>query len=204
LREESRVEMVRLAKEGQRLAEETLAYSSAARQRGESAGHVLNSVEFVMLFQFELNTCLKAVLNSELALEAKFHSRSLVLTVFESLNTLRRLLAKSFRSELVGSLGRPPGLELQLKSLHSAVNALFEDCNSRFGDVRDGLAAHRDPDPEVRLRLVERVDAQEAVDLAYETLKVLNMFHKQLMDCVQLGSGRIAVLEYGVRPPSQP
>jgi hypothetical protein len=151
--DETRAEMIRLAEEGQRLSAAILPYATAARRRGDSDESVLNALEFVVLFQFELNTCVKAVAQSLPGLEAKFHARSLVLTVIESLLTMRRLLARDFRSQLVAAL-REPALDQKLKSLHSEVDKLFEDCNSRFGEVRDGLAAHRDADPEVRLGLL--------------------------------------------------
>jgi hypothetical protein len=73
-----------------------------------------------------------------------------------------------------------PALDQRLKDLHRAVNELFDSVNSRFGEVRDGLAAHRDPDPEVRLRLLQRVDVVEVTLLANDTLGVLTNFTQEI------------------------
>lgn len=186
--EKSRAEIARVAEEGQQIAEEVLSVAVTGRRRGIGPNHIFNALEFVVLFQFELNTCLKALAQARPGLEPKFHARSLVLTILESLLTMRRLLAKDFRSQLIAE-SMMPGLDQKLKTLHSEVNRAFEDCNLRFGEVRDGLAAHRDADPEVRLRLLERVDAEDAALLAIDTLQVLNMFHQQIVEClVPLGT----------------
>jgi hypothetical protein len=86
--DKTRAAMIRLTDEGQRLSAEILPYVTAARRQGDTDEYVLNAWEFVVLFQFELNTCLKAVVRAHPGLEAKFHARSLVLAVFESLLTM--------------------------------------------------------------------------------------------------------------------
>ena len=178
---ESKAELIRVAEVGQVLAAELLPLAKTARHQGNADYHVWNAVEFVVLFQFELNTCLKVVVQAQPGPEAKFHARSLLLTVLESLLTMKRLLAKEFRSQLVSALG-DPALDRRLKSLHSEVNRLYEDYNSRYGELRNALVGHREADPEVRLRLLEVVDAEEAVLLALDALKVLTIFHQHIAE----------------------
>jgi hypothetical protein len=142
-------------------------------------------VELAALLHFELNTSLRALALARPGLETRFHARTLVLAVFEWLGTMKSLLAKNFRSEFVEAMGNDLELNRRLKTVHSDVNRLYQDCSSRFKALRDGLAALRDDDPEVRLTLLGAVDRDEAIGLANETLKVLIPFHREIFGYVQ-------------------
>jgi hypothetical protein len=178
--EETRAKLVSAAEDGQRLAGEILNLAATARRLSPDDKPALNALEFVVLFQFELNSSLKAVAQSRSRLEAKFHARSLILIVFESLQTMRRLLAREFRQHVVTRVAEQ-GLEQRLKLVHSAVDKLSKDCNSRFEEVRNKLVAHRDVDPDVRLNLLQAVDTEEVARLTLEALRILTQFHREFL-----------------------
>jgi hypothetical protein len=134
---------------------------------------VFNVIEFVLLLQFDLSCFFAELVRYTGSLRGNLYARQIIITIHESALTMRSLLARRFREQLVAASGAP-GLDTELKGIHSSIQALFDRCNARFGDVRDGIVAHRDSDPAVRTRLVEAADQEDVAILAADLQEVLN------------------------------
>ena len=50
---------------------------------------------------------------------------------------------------------------------------MFRAIEGEFKDVRDGILAHRDPDPNVRIALHNRADPERVAEVALEVLALL-------------------------------
>jgi hypothetical protein len=117
---------------------------------------ILNALEFTALFIHDSNVLLIDLVQSDTALRANLYSRQIILTGYESLLQLKNLLAKGFQAQAVAALG--PGVQAQVRGAHSTVTHLFEKWRQNFGDIRHGLAGHREGDREARRQLLASID----------------------------------------------
>ena len=132
---------------------------------------IWNAYEFILLVQFDVSCLMRDMVSHESELGPNLYARLLVLTIYESTLTMRRLLSRNFQSTLENAL------EIEnnsaLRQIHSRVQRLFEECNLQMGAVRDGIVGHRDADADVRVELLEKADVQEVTDLTIELLQTL-------------------------------
>ncbi|GEM_PF-3984858 len=140
---------------------------------------ILNVFEFVQLLNFDLSCLLSDMIKCNSPLRQNLYARFLILTIHESCLTLRKLLASEFRYELSQSLGLSD--DNDLKQIHSRVCQLFERCNEDFGDVRDGMVAHRDNDPEIRIKLLEQAHIPAIADLVIAMGEIVKDLQKILL-----------------------
>jgi hypothetical protein len=145
---------------------------SGHRRRLDQAGspydtHTLNVLEFLALIQHDQSAILVQLLDATTRLQVILFARLLLLTVYESLKQLRGLLAKPFQDELALALGTHPE-GTSARAAHSRVARLFAEWEREFGPTRNKVIAHHDADPEVRLQLLESIDADNLALRAYE------------------------------------
>jgi len=95
----------------------------------------------------------------------------LVLTIYESCKSLKKLLAREFREEFTARLTLKD--DERLKSIHSTVCQLFEQCNRNFAAVRHGIVGHWDCDPQMRIELLKQANTLAVADLVRAMLKPL-------------------------------
>lgn len=140
---------------------------------------VLNVYEFVPLLQFELSCLMSDMVKNGSPLRQNLYARYLILTIHEACKALKSLLAQRFRVELTQRLGLQD--DRKLKNIHSKICELFELCNKHFEGVRNGIAAHRDRDPETRIKLLEQADIKVVTDLVITMLQVMGELQKILL-----------------------
>lgn len=154
---------------------------------------ILNVIEFHLLFQFDLCCLSGDLLDHRDQFRGNLYSRLLVLTIYESLKTLRGLMGAAFRSRIVAALKHfPDGTDYDavLRDCHSDLCQLFDESNRTFAEVRNGIVAHREKSPDIRDRLIEAASNHEAVfQLA---LGVLDMTSRLLPAITRYSAGLTA------------
>src|SRR5688572_3660085 len=132
---------------------------------------MLNAVELMLLMEHDQSCLLADWATHTGTLRGNLYGRLLVLTIHESLKVMKSLLGPRFREQLVGALGEPEA-DAALKQLHSAVCKTSDNCEKQFGDLRDGLVAHRDHDADIRFALLEAATEHQVAGLAVSVLEV--------------------------------
>lgn len=167
---------MKTSEENAKLSEEIFARAISERESFDKRGieydsTVLNVLEFVELLQCDLNWLLNDLVQNQSTLRGSLYSRMLVLTIYESCKSLKKLLAREFRDELTKRLGLKD--DIDLKHIHSRFSQLFERCSSDFGEVRNGIIGHWDCDPKTRIALLKQANPQAVADLVIEMIKPL-------------------------------
>lgn len=126
---------------------------------------VLDAIDFGLLTRFEIVTLLGDMVKVGSDFSALLYSRLLLLSIYESTKTLRTVLDHEFRAAFLDLV---PGEEWdeRLKNCHSDLNRFFDQLAKSFGEVRKGVAGHRDPDYETRLKLLDAAHPEDIADVA--------------------------------------
>ena len=194
--DESRARLLDLLKETRSGFEPTFNRTVEMRRTLESLqiphdAAILNVIEFALLLKFDLSCLLCEMIDDDSALRSNLYARLQILTVHESCLTLKSLLAKKFRTEMIVALGALAD-DSVLRKVHSDVCHLFEKSSREFGDVRDGIVAHRDADPEARVQLLEKADVRAVTDLVIEMLRILESVLRTLLPYLAELNDRLA------------
>ncbi len=137
---------------------------------------ILNAFEFTLLISHDVNHLIAQLAKETTFLGKSLYTRLLVLMIFESSKSFRSILSLKFRRRLVAVLS--PKVEPQLKAIHSKMCKIFNECESNYGEVRNGLIGHIDKNPNIRLQLLFSVETKLLVDLGIEYLKTINELTK--------------------------
>lgn len=161
------------------LAGDSLTHAISVRRALTTRGllrdeHVLNALEFILLLQFDIGTLVVAFGQTTGSLAGNLYARLLILTIHESTLTLQSLLGPRFREALTARLNRAD-LDRELREIHSRVTDLHRRVKNHYGDVRDGILAHRDRDAEVRAVLLERTEQEAVAVVVAEVLEVIEI-----------------------------
>jgi len=159
--------IIGLADQSIEVAEEGLNQFVALRRRllqKEATADVAvhNAVEFSYLLQFDFNCLLIEFVRYTGSSRGSVYGRLLVLLIHESTRTLQSILGRQFQIQLAATIGRDDALA-ECRALHRLAVELHRHSQARYGDVRDGILAHRDADPEIRLRLIAMTHDHQAV-----------------------------------------
>ncbi len=158
-------------------AEENLDLIVQTRRKLEENGvtldqRVFNVYEFILLLQHDLSALMCDMVRNHTRLGTSLYARLLILLIYETSEKLQKvLLAKDFREEYLAALDVEDNRSLI--DAHKRASDLFKRCNSKYGAVRRGLAAHWDVDPDERQRLIDTAEVRPIADLAIEMLGVL-------------------------------
>ena len=141
--------------------------SQLAAQPTAELARINNVLEFSMLYAFDFNVLLDDTLEHGGSRRGNLYARLLVLFVYEAALTLRTLLAGQFQSDL-RVVGYSDGDVSSVRGVHSGFEQAFARCNREFKDVRMNVSAHRDPSATKQLKLIEELDVEAVIDMAYE------------------------------------
>lgn len=133
---------------------------------------VFDGFELAQLANFEIAAFLENMVAEELDLKANLFARYLLHAIYENSKSLRGLLNHEFRASVEKVIARAD-VDQALRAAHSRISQVFRDSDRGFGDVRNGIAGHRDADAETRIMLIEKTDAQPIADLAIAMLQGL-------------------------------
>lgn len=137
-------------------------------QAGEAeAARILNVVEFATLYGYDFNCVLEDTVDHQGTRRALLYARFLVLLVYEASQKLRHLLGGQFQDDLRAYGYGEESVEIA-RTVHKCFVDTFERCNSEFGDVRDGIVAHRDSSAERQLELMEVADVPSVIDMTLQ------------------------------------
>ncbi|SRR5260221_10103224 len=163
--------IIRGASRGLAIYPELLEIDSLARKAGRaSLPHTdfLNVQSFLWMLELEIACLLDDYIRS--SNERRWlYARLLLLTLFESTKTLRRVFSIGYRRDLQEKLG--PESAKEVSELHAYIHHAFEDLNRSCGEIRRGLVGHRDPDPAVRFKLLSSLSGIDIKDSAWELLE---------------------------------
>lgn len=171
-------------KENQSLSPQLLNLITPVRRAAEKQGRItearlLNVFEFALLFHFETACLFEDMADYNASLRGQLYARLLVLAIYENTLKLQSLLSRRFQEDL-STAGFNEGEIENVRSVHRAFIAIYEDCKRKFKKVRDGAIAHRDASAEVQLRLINKAQITVVTDLAIEFLKETSKLTKVL------------------------
>ena len=137
--------------------EGTLLTMQAAREQrdfvnGSPQAHLINAVEFCLIFNGDLSSALHAIERAEADWERRFHVRVLVLVLHEATSGLGALLGKKFR-RIVKQLGVEADLAA-LHALHSEIVVFTREHYAEHNAIRTNAIAHRDGDSLAQIRSI--------------------------------------------------
>ena len=159
------------ASQGLAIYEELQKIDAYARAEGV---HVLPHMDFLnfqgllWMMQLELASLLDDYLRARHE-RRWLYARLLLLSLYESTKTLRSVFSRGLRKDIVGRLG--PESETRVTNLHRYIHHAFEDLEADFGEIRNRLIGHKDPDPIARWRLMSAYSGLELKDFAWEVLE---------------------------------
>jgi hypothetical protein len=163
--------IIKSASQGLALYEVIAERHQAAEQSGTRARlphrEFPNLQGLLWLFELELAVLLDDYLRAR-GERRWFYARLLLLCILESTKALRRVFNFGYRKAVAETLGGTAAAELS--ELHTFIHHLFEELNRTYGEVRQGLIAHRDPDAAVRFRLLATMSPIDIKDQAWEIL----------------------------------
>jgi len=152
---------------------------------------VLNGVEFFLLLQHDFASLLADLATHTGTLRGNLYARLILLTVHESCLTMESILARPFREQLVAAIGRAEADSI-LRQVHSDAITLYRRSERDFGEVRDGIVAHRDRDAEVRARLIAATEEEQIAQLAIDLLDILHRLSPLIREYIGVLRRRLA------------
>jgi len=188
VKEKTKKKLLSVSESVSNFSEEALLSSIEYRRKLKYNGvefdeDILNILEFILLLNFEINCLLTDMVNSTSKLGPNLYGRHILLIIHESTLTLRSILAKQFKedSEYVFKSIKID----ELKNIHSRICKLHDKAVKKFGDVRNGITAHKDKDPDIRIKLIEDSDVREVTDLVLEFFPITIALQKPLYQYLQ-------------------
>jgi hypothetical protein len=145
---------------------------------------IFDAIELVLLVRFELAVLMEDLATPRGSLRANFYGRMLLLTVYESSLSLRSILGRPFREALALAFSHLD-LEADLRNVHSRIHRLAQQCTEEYGDIRNGVVAHRDQDAERRIQLLEEISGSHVIDLALELSHAITEFLQMVTRLLQ-------------------
>jgi hypothetical protein len=124
-----------------------------------------NVLEFTFLLNFDFGALLIEFMRHIEDQRGNLYARLITLVIHESTKTMKSMLGMPFQDALVAALGRDSALA-DARSIHQRATVMYKHSKSLFGDVRNGIIAHRHSDADTRLRLLATMD---------DNLPVLNL-----------------------------
>lgn len=169
---------------------QVLAPESELRVEAEAAAlfvkpQVLNALELSALFRLEA-LCLVQDYHLAVGARRSMYARLVLLSLYESMRTLRVLLGKAFRDEMIDALG----LEVRdkLNIIGRSISTIFDRVNSEFGGLRNELVGHRSADAMSRLYHLSNTDEEAIIRMAVEAFTPLNNLNLLYVPYLDRGS----------------
>jgi len=152
--------------------EQILPYLPALRTLLADAGEaeavrIHNVLEFATLYGYDFSCILEDTVDHQGSRRALVYARFLILLVYEASQKLRQLLGGQFQEDL-RAFGYGEESIKTVRRIHKCFVDAFERCNSEFGDVRDGIVAHRDESAERQMELIEVADVPSVIDMTLQ------------------------------------
>jgi hypothetical protein len=91
------------------------------------------------------------------------YARFVILTIYEGTQTYRHLLGKQLQATLASS-DVAKDLIPHIRRVHKALNNVASEAEQQYGDVRNGIAAHRDADAITHLQRLRGIGGEELTD----------------------------------------
>jgi len=163
--------IIKGASHGLAIYEELITIDAAARLKGvRTLPHAdfLNFQGLLWMMQLELASLLDDYIRTRDE-RRWLYARLLLLSLYESTKTLRSVFSRGYRRDLLVRLGSAN--ERRINTLHGYIHHAFEDLNADYGDIRDHLLGHRDPDASRRWQALSSLNGLEIKDFAWEVLE---------------------------------
>jgi hypothetical protein len=131
-----------------------------------------NTVEFAVIFNGDLTTCLYSVERTLGDWDSRFHARVLALLLLESSKKFKTLLGKDMRA-IVRRYGSEKHSE-DLTELHSTIVQRSKRFELSLGGLRDNAIAHRDRSAARQLQEIRALDLDSLATEGWEMIRWLN------------------------------
>jgi hypothetical protein len=133
-------------------------------------GRVLNVLQFAILSHYELACLLEDMADHNSSFRGRLYARLLIVNIYETTHKLQSLLGRQLRADFLEAGVSKQEMDT-LGKIHQAFVRLHEECDRRYGDVRNGIGAHKDPSAETQLELIEKANIHDVTNLVIEILK---------------------------------
>jgi hypothetical protein len=141
-----------------------------ARLELNHVAELFRVLEFTLLLRFDLSILFADYVENEHRPQAHVYARFLILTIYEGAKTYRHLLGKQLQAELASS-DDAKELIPHIRRVHKALNTIASEAEKVYGDVRNGIAAHRDADAIIQLRRLRDIGGEELADFVLRFLQ---------------------------------
>lgn len=151
---------------------------------------LFNTVEFAVIFNGDLTTCLYSLERTIGDWDSRFHARVLALLLLESSKKFSTLLGKEMRA-IVRRYGNEQHCE-QLKALHSTIAQRSKQFERSLGSLRDNAIAHRDRSAARQLREIRSLEVESLTTEGWEMIRWLNLTYALVSSVADFSRSRNA------------
>jgi hypothetical protein len=146
--------------------------------------------EFTALLRFDLACLFSDYVRHEHSERAHLYARFLILTVYESTKTYRGLLGGDLQKKLNDTDGS--GFFMQkVRDVHKQMSRLSDGVAKEYGDVRQGIGAHRDPEALKQLERVRAIGGEELADLYERFTSALLLLERLISEFTGIIAGAL-------------
>jgi hypothetical protein len=186
LQPEMRRKILDILAESEKLAANVLKQTGEYRRffdrvGAEGIAELYRVLEFTSLVQLDIACLYADYLLHEDAPRAHVYARFLILTIYESTRTYRSLLGKRLQRKLSEQEGSVVFLQ-QVRAAHKELCAVSERADRVYGEVRNGVAAHRDEEAVMQLGRLREIGGDEFHELVAAFHAALNTLVVLLAD----------------------
>jgi hypothetical protein len=164
----------------------------------QNVARLYQVLEFSALLNFDLAILFADYVRHELAPKSHVYARFVVLTIYEGTKTYRQLLGRELQDILAADSSSRPLVPL-IRGVHKALNAVATDAEHKYGDVRNGIAAHRDVEAVAQLKRLRGIGGEELAQFVERFLQAAGELEKLL---AQVSKGLVHSLSNHLRAVS--
>lgn len=160
------------------------------QQRRDDEVCIVNMIQFLLLFNYDLRCLLEDIRRHREAWHRKLYARHLIVTMFECTDDLTSLLGKNLRN-IIDRRIQGSALLQELNGLHETVSQFKSNNDITFRKIRVQVLAHREHDASVQLEILQNLDVRKVEECGCELLEWITeclRFFDGLLECLEMSN----------------
>lgn len=163
---------------------------ASERRSDTSHAAILNALEFILLWQFDLCTLQEEIAKNSGTFRGQLFVRCALLSIHASAHALKAVIGRDFRDQFNTCMGSEEW-DGVLREAHSKAAALSDRCERDFRDARNAILAHRDHHPEIRLSALNTANERDVSDLMVHALAIFTAFGPAIVAYTEKGASGV-------------
>jgi hypothetical protein len=151
----------------------------------EGIAELYRVLEFTAVLRYDVTVIFADYVSYEMTERSHVYSRFLILTLYESTKTYRRLLGKNLQKKLANDKAASEFLA-RARGAHKALSAVADEVAKRYGDIREGIAAHRDEEALAQLERLRSIGGEEVANVFERFTRALGELEHLLHDFLRV------------------